>query len=99
MSDWVERQAAIDLIETITVHDGVMIDHDTVLWALMVLPSAQPELKKGEWLTVETSFEGSEICKCSICGHKIWRYMDGSMPFNFCPNCGSDMRGEQDGSG
>ena len=44
MSDLIKRQAAIDLIETITVHDGAMIDHDTVLWALMVLPSAQLEI-------------------------------------------------------
>jgi len=49
------------------------------------LPSAQPERKKGEWS------DGYRWQRCSLCkqtGKKSW---------NYCPNCGADMRGEQDG--
>ena len=45
--------------------------------------SAQPERKKGEWS------DGYRWQRCSLCkqtGKKSW---------NYCPNCGADMRGEQ----
>ena len=48
-------------------------------------PSAQPERKKGEWS------DGYRWQRCSLCkqtGKKSW---------NYCPNCGADMRGEKDG--
>ena len=48
------------------------------------LPSAQPERKKGEWS------DGYRWQRCSLCkqtGKKSW---------NYCPNCGADMRGEQE---
>ena len=40
----------------------------------------QLERKRGQWIDL----------KCSICGQ-----VDMSKP-NFCPNCGADMRGEQE---
>ena len=50
------------------------------------------ERKTGKW---------SEEYKCSECGYSavIRVEHDGSVvwesePFNFCPNCGADMRGE-----
>ena len=49
------------------------------------LPSAQPERKKGEWS------DGYRWQRCSLCkqtGKKSW---------NYCPNCGADMRGERNG--
>lgn len=54
-----------------------------------IAPSAQPERKPGKWL---------DDCECSSChwineddeGHVLLTY------YNFCPNCGSDMRGNQD---
>lgn len=48
-------------------------------------PSAQPERKKGEWM-----FDG--FTKCSECGYRP-RISSG---WNYCPNCGADMRGEKD---
>lgn len=29
--------------------------------------------------------------KCSVCGEYYWQYFK---KFNFCPNCGADMREE-----
>ena len=48
---------------------------------VMVLPSAQPERKKGEWI------ENSPVTeKCDQCGYAIkdWDWHR----FNYCPNCG-----------
>ena len=64
------------------------------------LPSAQPERKKGHW--VEIGDEPYDEWECDVCGFVI----DGSGcidpeeyrdVYRFCPRCGSDMRGEQDG--
>lgn len=51
------------------------------------LPSAQPERKKGKW---------TKDCACEICGFKPW-YERDIHTLSFCPNCGADMREDQDG--
>lgn len=46
-----------------------------------VLANAQ---RKGEWL----NYMYSDFCKCSVCGTISSSY------WNYCPNCGADMRGD-----
>ena len=56
-------------------------------------PSAQPEREKGKWIVNET------LINCSVCKHSAWSrrtFENIVRGFNFCPNCGADMRGEQD---
>ena len=59
------------------------------------LPSAQPERKTGHW--IKTARWG-RVYYCDQCRN----YLDfdgvnaGRGSTNFCPNCGADMRGEQD---
>lgn len=64
------------------------IDRQTIL----NLPSAEPERKKGRWNYVDPDW------RCSECGKRAnineWFLYDLT---DFCPNCGSDMRGEEDG--
>ena len=64
---------------------------------LRKLPSAQTERKKGEWIPLISTSDQKhhEWCgyQCSICGEKTLRLMQ----YNFCPNCGADMRGGEDG--
>ena len=63
------------------------------------LPSAQPERKTGQ-LKYESAYNWF---RCNVC-RKIYpsefmQYFDSCQyqpGFNFCPNCGADMRGEQD---
>lgn len=55
------------------------------------LPSAEPEHKKGEWILPNNPIAVSlnewicSKCHCLVEGKH-----------NYCPNCGADMRGEQD---
>jgi hypothetical protein len=59
----------------------------------------QPTVERnhGEWMFSPDDAEGV----CSICQYKIYgrpyqgRYL--IVPYNFCPNCGADMRGENNG--
>lgn len=100
MSDLINRDSAIEALRyaqhrfTVADEAGGMgtvkwsedvIYFDAAVNALSFLPSAEPERKKGRW-TVTSLF-----IKCSECGEAFML-----MPQNYCPNCGADMRGEED---
>lgn len=57
------------------------------------MPTIEPERKQGEWI-MNTDPYGffDEIPVCSECGHTTKM----RETYNFCPNCGADMRGEQE---
>ena len=55
---------------------------------------------KGEWIYCEDDC-GNDGYRCDKCGYHVpWDYSHKSIYFieeyNYCPNCGADMRGEQD---
>ena len=62
--------------------------------AVNMQPTVQPERKPGKWQITDAY---PHNVYCSEC-HKrfaqthwaVWE--DGSLPRNFCPNCGADMR-------
>ena len=61
--------------------------------------SEVPERKTGEWIGTEYDgyADGNPVYyewKCSECGCVIEE--EGRPTYNYCPNCGADMRGEQD---
>lgn len=60
-----------------------------------IIMSEVPEREKGEWIdpgydSIFTYVES--YAKCDQCG-KVVNY---GREMNFCPNCGVDMRGEQE---
>ena len=69
-------------------------------WAVSMVqiqnaPTIEPERKKGEWIKdrlVSTNGGTYGVYRCSICEHS---YQDIGYGFNFCPDCGAYMRGEQ----
>ena len=71
-----------------------MIDPDDAIEAIENLPSAQPERKTGRWIIHENAdiVDGYYVPKyeCSYC--HAWKNDDS----DFCPDCGADMRGEQE---
>lgn len=55
-------------------------------------PSAQPERKKGKWINISISVSGDSSAECNRCGAIVHNSFADTI--NFCPNCGSDNRGE-----
>lgn len=66
--------------------DAILKCNKEIRIALASLPSAQPERKKGEWIDKSGGVEGAWNY-CSVCGEQAIDLYD------FCPNCGADMRG------
>jgi len=89
-SDCISRQAAITEFSCCELTPDGGIDANYAIDFLKQLPSAQPERKTGRWID-RSGGMASSWNYCSVCGgQQIYRY-------DFCPNCGADMRGEQDG--
>lgn len=51
------------------------------------LPSIQPQRMRGKWIPQGWN---DTYCKCSCCDAM---YVTAEIPYNYCPNCGADMRG------
>ena len=61
------------------------------------LPSVQPERKRGKWeYHSNPNIRGGmnpEDAYCSVCGfHTCTSEVNNFDDYNFCPNCGADMR-------
>ncbi len=92
MDDLISRQAAIKAIKT----SRFCVD---AMEKIIKLPSAQPERKRGKWIYDEDEY-GIDIYGyyCDKCRFFLpWDYLINSIEdYNFCPNCGADMKGEDD---
>ena len=109
MTDLISRQAAIDAADKIIERDtsgSNAVVNAMIAWSeyIRALPSAQPERKKGKWIKIP-EFCGDDVSgfidnhfSCSECKKEAeinsWGFYILS---DFCPNCGADMRGGQDG--
>ena len=95
MSDLIDRQAALDAIKKLekpaptAQHLSAIFDCEDTIKAL---PSAQ---RTGRWIDkMLDHFRKYEVV-CSECGARyIGNYdsYDEPYEFNYCPNCGADMR-------
>ena len=99
MSDLIDRQAVIDALDEIEaeVADGYGYQYAKWREYFVEMPSAQPQRKTGRWVNIDES----EKWECSVCGRMMWfspRLNVKPSDYRFCPNCGADMRGEQDDS-
>ena len=91
-SDTISRQAAIEAVMECYDNDELFEVYEE---KLRELPPAQPERIKGRWISADAIF-GGEPFYCSECGENTRDTVMGKPRWNFCPNCGADMRGEQD---
>lgn len=104
MADLIDRQTAIKAIheefdECLVWDESGQHTANEVESILTSLPSvvAQP-VRHGHWETIE-GWDGDELYRCSECGAEFV-LIDGTPKDNdywFCPHCGADMRGEQNG--
>ena len=106
MSDFISRKALCDDLREYKVHpvpissdesevkgynDGI----DLAISVIAEFPSVEPERKKGKWIEQDDSWDGVYY-ECSVC-KEAYTLIDGTPSdnnYNFCPNCGADMRGE-----
>lgn len=88
-------------------------DFEDACSAIENAPTIEPERKKGRWIikainTFELAYGNTgyqPVYECSECGRVTESYLrldepimpdDADFP-DYCPNCGADMRGEQNG--
>ena len=90
-TDCISRQAAIDAIE-ITPFDDYG-DYMRARELIEQLPSKQQQRIKGRWTKAYDGYDGH--VKCVQC-FKTYDWDTQAQYYNFCPNCGSDNRGEDD---
>lgn len=92
MNDLISRQALLESIERISVK-GNVLDDDWVYRFIQEFPSA--ERKKGRWLPDNIVDESYWVCSCCKFPSEAFA---ANVLYKFCPNCGADMRGDQDDS-
>lgn len=95
VKDTIYRQDAIDALEKMSANygaEGRRECHPHIeecKWELRMLPSAQPERKKGKW--IEDGYNHYKAV-CSECGEPCATYVMDAPRDRFCKWCGADMR-------
>ena len=51
----------------------------------------ESERKKGKWMCTDDLYEYG-VCSCCGLAEEVYEYVKN---WNYCPNCGADMRGER----
>lgn len=69
--------------------DIIYIDKNETAERIRKIPSVDIEPKRGEWKRriVDNGFNADWVC--SECGYRV---KTDFVDYNFCPNCGADMR-------
>ena len=91
MAEYIERENAIAWFMPYA-HAGESIDADVVISDIKGMKAADVSpVRHGRWLEVrEKRLFGEHYFLCSNCKRR-----NGLMiPFNYCPNCGAKMDGE-----
>ena len=100
--DTIYRQAAIEafycadeLIVSGEANARNVVNYiNKVVGKIENLPSAQPMRKRGKWISADAIFGGVPFY-CSECGENTRDTVMGKPRWNYCHNCGADMRGEE----
>ena len=70
--------------------DEIQEDLD-MLFCMLPAENVAP-VRHGRWIEQE-KYTFGVFYDCSICGNRI---LDNGHSWNYCPNCGADMRGSND---
>lgn len=97
MSDLINRKSALKALRPIMRKSDYFYE---ILKAIQDIPPAEPERKTGKWKGYNADnpkwqrTDGTPIfLVCSECNGSVLN--NGSAHWNFCPNCGADMRGKE----
>ena len=94
------KEAETSLKNDWYINNGnLIVEHDKVnrfleACGMGIKALQEPERKKGQWIILSSN-EDSAVCKCSVCGEDFIFYNGEFFP-NYCGDCGSDMRGEEE---
>ena len=97
MSEYISREAAIAAaFSANAIGNSAFRDVCDTVNRIRMIPAADVVKRKhGEWYDA-TTLDNEFICwVCSECRHGA-DFVDE--PYNFCPNCGADMRGDDNGT-
>ena len=83
MADLIDRQQAIDACMK---YNGYGTVWACIMGDIKLLPSAQPERKRGEWIRNDNG-----TYSCSVC--QSWIPEEQHCYARYCLYCGADMRG------
>lgn len=103
MSDLIERQVAIDAFERFIHELGIEdepYNYGEMALSVQNVPSVEnkgEQRPKGHWITQRNIAHQKDYYYCSECREEF--SYDGETgikmsDYNYCPNCGADMRGE-----
>ena len=91
MSKYIEAEAAIKILRGALSHEEDANDAESIIRSM---PAADVvEVRHGEWVRAinqKHSAKWSSKVACSVCRHQ------GYERYNYCPNCGADMRERKD---
>ena len=83
MADYIERELIAGLVDA---HGNVHYED------IEGIPSADVrENIHGHWVGIDD--DPCETFECDVCGFVFDEWIGGDL-YNFCPNCGADMRGD-----
>ena len=71
---------------------AILEDKKTIEQIIDEQPTIEPERKKGKWINLKNKKGTILALRCSVCGNSPKH----AIRSDFCPNCGADMRGEED---
>lgn len=88
--DLISRQATINALDSINCFGWVEDSWKNVCSIIEHVPAAQPERKRGKWISRKNESKHNDWWTCSECQGRF------DYGWKFCPNCGADMRGGKD---
>lgn len=101
MDDLIKRQDAIDAVldkenHDVDYHDAEFAFNDALIVATNAISDVPSAQKKGHWVDGKRmKMDGTYYWfrQCSVCDYER-DDDDSDKDTNFCPNCGADMRGD-----
>ena len=88
MSEYIDRQKALTAINEFY--------HDPKVYIVLkeIPPADVRPVVRGEWILKTDDFDFVDG-KCSVCSYTD-SFFEENWLYNFCPNCGADMRGDKE---
>ena len=98
MSDLISRSALMNELARNSIVKIVVVGEKTVWDIVKDQPTIEAvEVVHGKWEEITDNWYDEIIYRCSVCNEEFVT-IDGTPAenlYNFCPNCGADMRGKE----